>query len=79
MQKIVLFNEKPLDKYSQHSKIGMMFTNRFAIDEDENSEILKIMEIEAIDTLSSNFEEFSDFEFEEAGKGRSAIHGKYNI
>ena len=53
-QKIVLFIEpteqkymrKPYKKkYSTPSKIGNLFTNRFCIDEDASSEILKIIHL----------------------------------
>ena len=42
MQKIVLFIEPQADKWSTPLKIGNLFTNRFAIDEDRCHEILKI-------------------------------------
>ena len=45
-QKIVLFIEPTeqqyMKKYSTPSKIGNLFTNRFCIDEDASSEVLKI-------------------------------------
>ena len=53
-QKIVLFIEpteqkymrKPYKKkYSTPSKIGNLFTNRFCIDEDAGSELLKIIHL----------------------------------
>ena len=45
-QKIVLFIE-PADKaWSKPSKIGNLFMNRFAIDEDAKNEILKIYQLE---------------------------------
>ena len=54
-QKIVLFIEpteqqymksiQRLLKYSTPSKIGNLFTNRFCIDEDASSEILKIIHL----------------------------------
>ena len=47
MQKIVLFIE-PFDelKWFTPFKIGNLFMNRFAVDEDAASEILKIFELE---------------------------------
>ena len=42
MQKIVLFIEPPREKWWTPLKIGNLFTNRFAIDEDGCHEILKI-------------------------------------
>ena len=46
MQKIVLFIEPPLDKYYTPLKIGNLFMNRFAIDEDGSHEIMKIKYLE---------------------------------
>ena len=45
-QKIVLFIEQARRKASKPSKIGNLFLNRFAIDEDAKSEILKIYQLE---------------------------------
>ena len=44
-QKIVLFIE-PAEAWEKSSKIGNLFMNRFAIDEDAKNEILKIYQIE---------------------------------
>ena len=45
MQKIVIFIE-PTDKaFEKPVKIGNLFMNRFAIDEDASTEILKIFEL----------------------------------
>ena len=41
-QKIVLFIEPEYEAYIKSSKIGNLFLNRFAIDEDAKNEILKI-------------------------------------
>ena len=45
-QKIVLFIEPAFYAYHKPSKIGNLFMNRFAIDEDANHEILKIYHLE---------------------------------
>ena len=49
MQKIVLFIEPTEQqyskKYSTPSKIGNLFTNRFSIDEDARSEMVKIVHL----------------------------------
>ena len=45
-QKIVLFIEPAIEAYQKPSKIGDLFMNRFAIDEGENHEILKIYHLE---------------------------------
>ena len=46
MQKIVLFIESAAAACSTPSKIGNLFTNRFAIEEDAKHEILKIYQLE---------------------------------
>ena len=46
MQKVVLF-VAPDNNLSTPSKIGNLFINRFAIDEDECNEILKIYQMES--------------------------------
>ena len=45
-QKIVLFIEPAASKFDKPSKIGNLFMNRFAIDEDAKNEILKIYQLE---------------------------------
>ena len=45
MQNIVLFIAPATSTYNVPSKIGNLFINRFAINEEENSEILKILEL----------------------------------
>ena len=45
-QKIVLFIEPRVVRSVTPSKIGNLFMNRFAIDEDQSHEILKIFELE---------------------------------
>ena len=46
MQKIVLFIEPNDRAYETPLKIGNLFMNRFAVDEDAAFEILKIFELE---------------------------------
>ena len=46
MQNIILFIEPTTSTHYLPSKIGHMFINRFAIDEEEKSEILKIFELQ---------------------------------
>ena len=50
MQKIVLFIEPFDDAWKTPLKIGNLFMNRFAVDEDAASEILKIFELEKYPT-----------------------------
>ena len=45
MQKIVLFIEPSEEAWRTPLKIGNLFMNRFAVDEDAASEILKIFEL----------------------------------
>ena len=46
MQKIVLFIEPAAVAWKTPSKIGNLFMNRFAIDEDAKHEILKIYQLD---------------------------------
>ena len=46
MQKIVLFIESQKEGFDTPCKIGNLFMNRFAIDEDGCDEILKIYHLE---------------------------------
>ena len=45
-QNIVLFIEPAEEAWPKPSKIGNLFLNRFAIDEDAKNEILKIYQLE---------------------------------
>ena len=45
MQKIILFIEPFDEAFSTPEKIGNLFMNRFAIEEDGSTEILKILEL----------------------------------
>ena len=46
MQKIVLFIEPNGDAFKTPSKIGHLFMNRFAIDEEAGFEVVKVLELE---------------------------------
>ena len=54
MQKIILFIE-PSVAWKTSLKIGNLFMNRFAVDEDAASEILKIFELGNIRFRTSEF------------------------
>ena len=54
MQKVVLFTEPFDDAWSTPLKAGNLLMNRFAIDEDAASEILKIFELEKTSNEISN-------------------------
>ena len=45
MQKIILFVEPNDDAFMTPEKIGNIYMNRFAIEDDDSSEILKILEL----------------------------------
>ena len=45
-QKFVVFIEQAAEEFYKPSKIGNLFMNRFAIDEDAKNEILKIYQSE---------------------------------
>ena len=49
--KIVIFIQPPIGPWHTPSKIGNLFMNRFAIDEDANHEILKIYQLENRDRM----------------------------
>ena len=57
-QKIVLFIEPAEFAWTTSSKIGNLFMNRFAIDEDANHEILKICYLKK--RMSDYFDDDSD-------------------
>ena len=59
MQKIVLFIEPNADNtFKTPSKIGNLFMNRFAIDENANCEILNICELEIDYYVFKNVSDF---------------------
>ena len=54
MQKIVLFIDPSEEAWQTPSKIGNLFMNRFAVDEDAAFEILKIFELgKSFDSMSA--------------------------
>ena len=57
MQKIVLFIEPSEEAWRTPLKIGNLFMNRFAVDEDAASEILKIFELGKFSLLGKFFYE----------------------
>ena len=62
MQKIVLFIEPCDEAYVTLLKIGNLFMNRFAVDEDAAFEVMKIFELEKtsfeMSKLSPSFKNF---------------------
>ena len=78
MQKIVLFIEPNDEAFDTPLKIGNLFMNRFAVDEDAASEILKIFELEKTSCEISLPEpylspEYENFEEERKQKGKDLI------
>ena len=71
MQKIVLFVELNDEAFIRPFKLGNLFTNRFAIDEAEGFEILKICELEKTSWKISwpKCPEYHDCENERKQKG----------
>ena len=64
MQKIILFVEPIHETFSTPAKIGNLFVNRFAIDENASCEILKRFElgktsVEMTWKLHKNYENFA--------------------
>ena len=75
MQKIVLFIEPTDDAWLTPLKIGNLFINRFAVDEDEASEILKIFELEktSFEMSHPKHSNYKNFEEERKQKGMDII------
>ena len=69
MQKIVLFIEPSDNAWETPSKIGNLFMNRFAVDEDAASEVLKIFELEKTFMKMYDDDEYKEFEEERKQKG----------
>ena len=77
-QKIVLFIEPNDDAFLTPSKIGHLFMNRFAIDEDPGFEIVKVLELEKTSEAMSypNDPEYENFENERNQKGIDLMGAK---
>ena len=71
MQKIVLFIEPNEDASETPLKIGNLFMNRFAVEEDAASEVLKIFELEK--TSGKRIDIDHDEEEERKQKGMDLI------
>ena len=72
MYKIVLFIEPSDDAFNMSFKIGYLFMNRFAIDEEATFEILKIFELAKSSSKMSDprRREYDNFEHERELKGK---------
>ena len=77
-QKIVLFIEPHDDAFCTPSKIGHLFMNRFAVDEDPGFEIVKVLELEKASQAMSNknHSEYKNFENERKQKGIDLMDAK---
>ena len=71
MQKIVLFIEPNDDAFATPFKIGHLFMNRFAIDEEAEFEVVKVLELEKSSMAMSYWKhaEFKNFENDRKQKG----------
>ena len=74
MQKIVLFIEQNVDACISSHQIGILFLNRFAVDEEAANEILPILEFQKIeiqkeylDRQDQQLKEMNDLEIIDAG------------
>ena len=78
MQKIVLFIEPTDDAWRTPLKIGNLFMNRFAVEEDAAFEVLKIFELEKTswkmnDPDHSEYKLYYKFEEERKQQGMDLI------
>ena len=75
MQKIVLFIEPNDDAWITPLKIGKLFMNRFAVEEDAASEVLKIFDLgKTLWKMSdADHSEYENFEEERNQKGMDLI------
>ena len=75
MQKIVLFIEPTDDAWQTPLKIGNLFMNKFVVDEDAASEIVKISELDKTSLKISRPKdhEHKNFEKERKQKGMDLI------
>ena len=77
-QKIVLFIEPTDEAFYTPSKIGHLFMNRFAIDEDPGFEIVKVLELEktSLEMTLPDHPEYKKFENERKQKGIDLMGAK---
>ena len=75
MHGIVLFIEPNDDAFNIPSKIGHLFMNRFAIDEDAGFEILSVLELEKTSYKMSWHKnpQYKNYEFERKVKGKGLV------
>ena len=78
MQKIVLFIEQNDDAFMTPSKIGHLFMNRFAVDEDPGFEIVKVLELgnTSLAMFHPKHPEYEKFENERKQKGIDLMDAK---
>ena len=75
MQKIILFIESNDDAWQKPLKIGNLIMNRFAVEENAASEVLKIFELGKTSVKMSNpdLSDYKNFEAERKQKGMDLI------
>ena len=76
MQGIILFIEPNDDTHQTPLKIGHLFMNRFAIDEDAGFEILNVLELEKTSLKMSwpKDPEYKNYEIEREVKGMGLVN-----
>ena len=76
MQKIVLFIEPNDAEWSTPLKIGNLFMNRFVVEEDAASEVLKIYELEktTFEMSDPRHPDYKNFMEERKQKGKDLIY-----
>ena len=76
MQKIVLFLEPNDDAFDTPFKIGHLFMNRFAVDEDAGFEILKVLKLgkSSWKMVDPRQPEYKNLESERQQKGMDLKH-----
>ena len=81
MQKIILFVEPIDDAFLTPEKIGNIFMNRFAIEEDDSSEILKIFELDstAFEVSEPEEENYPLLDQERRQKGMDCFISDYKV
>ena len=81
MQGIVLFIERSYDAFATPLKIGHLFMNRFAIDEDASFEILSVLELEKTSMKISwpDDYEYKNNETERKVKGMGPVDIFFNL
>ena len=79
MQKIILFVEPSDDAFETPAKIGDIFMNRFAIDENASCEILERFELDKTSDKKSRAKFRDNLNFVEEWKKKGMDHSMVNV